>query len=296
MQCVGVDVGGTHISCGRFRIGPDGVKVQSVLRQNVHAHGEAEKLLEEFATALQTVAGPDLASIAKIGFAFPGPFDYQNGICLIPPNLAKYEHLYGCNIRQELARRIPFQRPILFMNDAACFALGEHRQGGARGSRRTLALAIGTGFGSTFLAEGVPVTAGAQIPQDGMLWHVPHKGQIADETFSARGLLRAWTALTGASLQGVKELEALASSGDERARSVFAGWGEEMAAFLLPWLQSCDVDTIVIGGNIAKAWTWFIPALRRGIPDSIRLNPAELGESAQMLGAACISNEQERTV
>src|SRR5690606_2455379 len=40
-----------------------------------------------------------------IGFAFPGPFDYKNGISYIQ-GIDKFDSLYGVNIREELMRRI----------------------------------------------------------------------------------------------------------------------------------------------------------------------------------------------
>lgn len=285
---LGVDVGGSHITCALFDSDTAAMIQDRNLRASIHTHGEKDVILGEFAEVLKQAAGEHLNQVASIGFAFPGPFDYEQGICLIPPALAKYEKLYGVNIRTELTQRLDFHGTMRFMNDAACFALGEYRLGGARGSQRTLALAIGTGFGSTFLADGKPVTQGAGIPKDGMLWHVPYKGGIADDTFSSRGLVKAWKDASGETINGAKEIDDLARAGDLRALAVFEQWGGQMAECLNPWLLTLDVDTIVLGGNIAKAWDWFVPALKRGIGDSVRVNPAELGESAQMIGAAFI--------
>jgi len=258
------------------------------MRADIHTHGEPDVILAEFEQVIKQVAGDYLNSVSSIGFAFPGPFDYEQGICLIPPELAKYEKLFGANIKTELTRRLGFRGTMHFMNDAACFAIGEYRMGGARGSKRTLALAIGTGFGSTFLADGKPVTQGVAVPKDGMLWHVPYKGGIADDTFSSRGLVKAWKDLSGETINNAKELDDLACAGDQRAHAVFEQWGGQLAECLNPWLSALDVDTIVLGGNIAKAWDLFVPALKRGIGDSVQVNPAELGESAQMIGAALI--------
>jgi glucokinase len=121
-----------------------------------------------------------------------------------------------------------------------------------------------------------------------MLWHVPYKDGIADDTFSSRGLVKAWKDVSGETINGAKEIDDLARAGDQRARAVFEQWGGQMAECLNPWLSAFGVDTIVLGGNIAKAWDWFVPALKRGVGDSVRVNPAELGESAQMVGAALI--------
>ncbi len=285
---LGVDVGGSHITCALFDADTAAMIQDQSMRASIHTHGERDVILAEFAKVLKQVAGERLSEVSSIGFAFPGPFDYEEGICLIPPALAKYEKLYGVNIKADLTQRLDFHGTMRFMNDAACFAIGEYRMGGARGSQRTLALAIGTGFGSTFLADGKPVTQGAAVPKDGMLWHVPHKGGIADDTFSTRGLKKAWKDLTGEDVSGAKELEDFANAGDVRATSVFERWGEEMSHCINPWLSAFGVDTIVLGGNISKAWDLFVPALKRGIGASIRVNPAELGESAQMIGAAFI--------
>jgi glucokinase len=286
---LGVDVGGSHISCALIDSATCTLVHDRLLRADIHTHAESDVILAEFAEVIKRSAGDSLTATSTIGFAFPGPFDYEQGICLIPPELAKYEKLFGVNIKEELTRRLGFQGTMHFMNDAACFAIGEYRMGGARSSKRTLALAIGTGFGSTFLAEGKPVTQGSTVPEDGMLWHVPYNGGIADDTFSSRGLVRAWKEATGETIAGAKELEVLARAGDQRALAIFQNWGRQMAECLTPWLSACHVDTIVLGGNIAKAWDWFVPALKCGIGANIRVAPAELGESAQMIGAALIA-------
>jgi len=285
---LGIDVGGSHITCALFDAATSTLMQDRGVRADIHTHGERDVILNEFAQVIQQVAGEYLNAVSAIGFAFPGPFDYDQGICLIPPALTKYEKLFGVNVKAELTRRLAFQGTMHFMNDAACFAIGEYRMGGARGSQRTLALAIGTGFGSTFLADGQPVTHGDNVPKDGMLWHVPYNGGIADDTFSSRGLVKEWKDLTGETVSGAKELDDLARAGDQRALALFAQWGGQMAECLNPWLLASGVDTIVLGGNIAKAWDWFVPSLKRGIGQDIRVNPAELGEAAQMIGAALI--------
>jgi glucokinase len=135
---LGVDVGGSHIACALFDYDTCSLIHDRVLRSEIHTHGACNDILAEFAEVLKGVAGDHLSETSAIGFAFPGPFDYEQGICLIPPELAKYENLFGVNIKTELTRRLAFQGTMHFMNDAACFAIGEYRMGGARGSKRTL--------------------------------------------------------------------------------------------------------------------------------------------------------------
>ena len=57
--------------------------------------------------------------------AFPGPFDYAKGICLLR-GLDKYDALYGVDLRRAFSRGSGIApEDILFTNDASAFALGE---------------------------------------------------------------------------------------------------------------------------------------------------------------------------
>jgi len=60
-------------------------------------------------------ADPD--ELLGIAFGFPGPFDYQNGLCFIQGQ-SKYDHLYQVNIKDELKKLLNFNKSILFCNDA----------------------------------------------------------------------------------------------------------------------------------------------------------------------------------
>lgn len=44
-----------------------------------------------------------------IRLAFPGPFDYEQGICLMK-GLDKYDRLYGINLRQVFSERLGVAR------------------------------------------------------------------------------------------------------------------------------------------------------------------------------------------
>ena len=288
---LGMDIGGSHVTCARVDAVSFEMLAERVVRREFDTHGSAESVLSVFAEVIHASAGQDWAGVAGIGFAFPGPFDYPNGICRIPPELKKFEQCYGLNVREALHARLDFKGPIGFLNDAACFAIGEFFAGGARGSARTLVITLGTGFGTTFLAGGHPVTAGDTVPErDGMLWHVPFAGGMADDTFSTRGLVHAWQEASGEKAQGVKEIAQRALQGDLRAVGVFQTFGSRMAEFLAPWLTRFGADTVVLGGNIAKDWSLFVPSLESGVrglvPHPVRIKPSELGEKAQMLGAA----------
>ena len=49
---------------------------------------------------------------------------------------------------------------IRFMNDASSFAVGEAWAGSAAGFNRSLSITFGTGFGSAFISNRIPIVDG----------------------------------------------------------------------------------------------------------------------------------------
>jgi len=287
---VGIDVGGSHVTAALIDAETFEMLPQHEARRHIDTCGEVDAVLSAFTDAVRASAGELWDNVAGIGVAFPAPFDYPNGICLITPEQNKFTRFYGVNVRQELATRLDFAKPITFLNDAAAFAIGEYFAGSAKGSARSLVITLGTGFGASFLAEGRPVVTGGLVPEGGELWDQPFKDGIADDNFSTRGLVKAWKAASGEDAPGVKEIAQTALKGDTRGIAMFNAFGAELAEFLAPWFVKFGVDRFVIGGNIAKDWDLFVPAFEaalktRGV-DGVTVKPSQLGENAQIVGAA----------
>ena len=94
-------------------------------------------------------------SIAGAGFAFPGPFDYKNGISLMK-EINKYDSIYGVSIETEIKKKLPILQkiPFKFLHDIEAFALGEYYFGLDAKPNRVFCLCIGTGTGSAFFLIG----------------------------------------------------------------------------------------------------------------------------------------------
>jgi len=287
---VGIDVGGSHVTAALIDAETFEMLPQSEARRHIDTCGEVDAVLSAFTDAVRASAGDLWDNVEGIGLAFPGPFDYPNGICLITPEQNKFTKFYGVNVKQELAERLGFAKPIKFLNDAAAFAIGEYFAGGAKGSARSLVITLGTGFGASFLAEGRPVVTGGLVPEGGELWDQPFKDGIADDNFSTRGLVKAWKAASGEDAAGVKAIAQLARDGDSRGVAVFSTFGAELAEFVAPWFAKFGVDRFVIGGNIANAWDLFVPAFEEALQahgvNGVTVKPSQLGENAQIVGAA----------
>lgn len=283
-ELIGVDVGGSHITCARVKAETFELVRESIVRRHVDTNASVDEVMAVFVDGIRAAAGGSLDSIAGIGLAFPGPFDWEKGVCLITAGQGKFRNFYTVNVRSELQTRLGFSGAIGFLNDAACFAVGEYAAGAAKGAKRALAITLGTGFGASFICEGKPVTTGDTVPVGGELWDSPYKSGIADDAFSTRGQVAAWKAASGESVAGGKEVDMAARKGDARALQLFADFGKSLATFLTPHLEKFGVETLVVGGSIAGSFDLFAPALKQGLTCAVK--KSILGEDAQMVGAA----------
>ncbi len=238
MDCVTLclDVGGTEIKAAPVQ---NGTLLTPIQYFPAHAHGTFAELSAHFSNVLQTLyqLAPAGSKIDGVHFAFPGPFDYENGVCLIE-GLDKYEAFFEKNLRELF---FPFCSDFLhspsqirFINDAAAFCLGEMHFGGAIGSKKTLAVCIGTGCGSAFGLNGKLAPEGTpHVPPHGYLYPTPFLDGCLDDYLSKRGLVALSLEMLGEPLEGAK-LSQLAQSGNELAKACFFKFGQRIAEGLAP--------------------------------------------------------------
>jgi predicted NBD/HSP70 family sugar kinase/mannose-6-phosphate isomerase class I len=284
---VGVDVGGTHVTAAVVDSGRERVSDASRVRLDVDSGAAAHAILCAWVDAIgRSIAAAGVGEVGGgIGFAMPGPFDYPRGISLMRGHGGKFASLFGVNVRQFIAGALGIEPGLVtFRNDAACFALGEAWLGAGRGASRVVGVTLGTGLGSAFVRDGAAVTRGAEVPPDGQLWCVPLGGQIAEEQFSARGLLRRYEQTTGRKLSDVAQLAERAHQ-DAVARATFDQWGEALGRFLRPFLEHFGAQRLVVGGSIAKSWSLFRDALA-GACAGVDVRQASRFEDAALIGAA----------
>ena len=282
---IGVDVGGSHIACAAVSLQHGKLLPGTLSRVDVESMADAEEIFGAWAQALNaTLANIDATNLAGIGFAMPGPFDYRDGISKMEH---KFPKLYGKVIADELQPLLDCDAPLSmrFLNDATSFAVGEAWLGRGKGARKVVAATLGTGFGSAFIDDGVPVVERDDVPEEGCLWHLPYADGIADEYFTTRWFVKRFPEVAGQDVSGAKEVAEAARAGNAEALRVFEDYGRSMGGFLTPWLQKFAADVVVLGGNIAGAYELFGPALVDACP-GVRFEVSSLGENAAMIGAA----------
>ena len=287
---VGVDIGGSHITCALIDLEKNEIIRETLTEMPVDNQGEAHEIIETWSEAIgRSMRNIDSCQIKGIGFAMPGPFDYVNGICLIK-GIPKYEKLYGINVGTEisLALGLTEDQSIRFMNDAFSFAVGESIAGQAADSTKSMAITLGTGFGSAFIDNHVPVVTGDSVPRLGYVYHIKYKDGIADDYFSTRWFIRRYKELTGKDAAGVKSIadEAIRK---ENVREIFVEFGSSLGEFLAPILNRFGATVLVLGGNISRAYDLFGPSLESGLQRKNCTSKAYtslLKEDAALLGSA----------
>jgi glucokinase len=293
---IGTDIGGSHISAVLIDIENKSILTDSFSNHKVNNKDSAETILQNWVFAIEQSIGTKTSQeISGIGFAMPGPFDYANGIAKFTHEVAKFENLNGVDVGFQMRKLLGFspEQPIRFMNDATSFAVGETWIGSASDYSKTIAITLGTGFGSAFIEAGIPVLSRKDVPKLGCLWHLPFRDGIADDYFSTRWYINRYAKETGKTVSGVRDVAELAVK-DPIAANLFIEFGANLGEFLGPWIAKFDAQNIVIGGNMVKAWELFGSEFKQSLTaQNVNANIclSELGETAAMIGSARLIDE-----
>lgn len=265
------DVGGTSIKAAVVK-GNGEVLDSSVQHYDSKANGSKEEMIEHLVHLIVIQAayadGPN-DSIAGIGYAFPGPFDYKKGISHVR-SIGKFDSLFGVSLRDEILVRldrdypdlIPGNIPIVFENDASLFGLGQYDIGHARKYKKSICLTLGTGLGSVFIEEGSVITRREDVPEGGWVYHLPFGSSILDDYLSRRGILRLAEQEGLDPKLDVRELAALTDQGNEITKKVFLRFGENLGRGLKPVVQKFRPEALIFGGQIAKCSRHFLEVMK----------------------------------
>ncbi|MEO0049326.1 MAG: hypothetical protein RL556_658 [Actinomycetota bacterium] len=284
------DVGGSHITCAVASTTetPAGrtAKVLSRKSFGIDSHASAVEIMDAWAAACLEVSGNKSVGWT---FAMPDPFDYETGLALFE-NVGKFENLYGVNVRDGLAQRLKLEpAQIKFIHDATSYAVGEWAFGELAGSNRMMVITLGTGVGSGFLINGLPVKTGHSVPINGTIHRDFIDGVPLEDVVSTRAIVARYELVSGDNAS-VEQITGLARNQDATAIAVLAGAIEALGKALGNRVLSFDADALVIGGSIAKSWDVLEGPFRAGLESSIgsrqiKLAPTTMFDDAPLLGA-----------
>ena len=272
------DVGGLFIRGGVVNHQGDLI-TDTVSYYPSNSAADREQLLENFIDIIsrQILTIMDKYFVIQgIAFAFPGPFDYKKGICLIN-GVNKFDSLYGVDLRSELMERLTKQRifmkrvdpqfQIIFENNVNMFALGEWHLRKDKAFNKIMYLTIGNGTGSAFLEQGEIITDRKDVPPNGWVYNIPFQTSIVDDYISTRGIRRIAKQLGIDSNLDIEQIAGAARAGQEDMKKVFHLFGESLGELLTKVSSQFSPDALVIGGQISKSYDLYKDEVQFALKD-----------------------------
>ncbi|MDR1283898.1 MAG: ROK family protein [Opitutaceae bacterium] len=301
LSCIlAIDTGGTFFKSAF--VDPDGeILADTQHTVPVDSQGPASGIMAAYSSVLETafaaasVAVADAFTPARrivaIGVSTPGPFDYARHTSLMTH---KFQAIRGLDLRRELRELYSEigDTPLWFIHDAHAFVIGEHGHGAARGHERVIGVTLGTGIGCGCMIDGAIRDNGSGGPLVS-IFQKPCRDGLLEDYVSRRGIIRLYREHAGRDAPpglDVAEIAALALTREDRAaQAAFADAGRALGETLRPVIDELSATCLVTGGQIARAFPLFGPALTDALAGcgSLRLvTAARHIDTASLYGAA----------
>jgi glucokinase len=304
---VGIDLGGTSIKAAL--VSPE---LDMLVRAEVPTDISSQSaLLDEIERTVRQVAGG--SEFAAAGFGLPSQIDQRSGRVADSTNVPIVDVPFG----EEMRRRLGV--PTRVDNDANAACLAETRIGAAKGAQDVIMLTLGTGVGGGLVlggelyrgANGFAGELGHMVVDEhgpSCQGHCPNRGCL-EALASSSGLLHAAAAVAdstpggtlAAAYAGGEPLTPRwvldrAMAGDPDCVAAVARVGRHVGVAISSFVNIFNPEVVVIGGGLAAAGDLLLgPAIReagaRALPSGwsrVRVVPAELGNTAGVLGAAAL--------
>ncbi len=300
---LGIDLGGTKTEAVVVQTDPSGL-LRELVRERIATPKEDgyEAIVASTARIARAVAeraGVELSTL-PVGIGMPGGIVRRTGLV----KNSNTTCLNGRPFREDLSRALGF--PVVFENDANCFALAEATHGAARAyvGGVVFGVIIGTGVGGGVVIRGA-IHGGPQ----GIAGEWGHHGVWAGQPEArlcycgSRGCVEAYA--SGPALEAeylrrtgvhrsLSEIALLAGR-DADADAVLTDLHETFGRGLANVIDVVDPDAIVIGGGVSNLPSLYTIGRERVAAYvfndelSTPLLKNELGDSAGVLGAALLT-------
>ena len=291
-RVLAVDIGGTKILAGL--VAADGTTAASEQVATPAREGPAAIIaaVVGLCQRLQGEHGP----VSRCGVGTAGVVGKHGEITSATNHLTGWA---GTMLQDRLAEALDM--PVTVLNDVQAVGLCEAVLGAAKGHASALVLALGTGVGGAIVRNG-RVERGAYGIAGSVGHHLspvrrgrpcPCGGTDHLEAYASGTAMEAeYRARTGRSA-GLRDIAALARSGDLVATAVIAEAADVLGAVIGSANNVIDADIVVVGGGVLALQDLLLPrardAARRealGLSKAVEIVPAEFGTTACLIGAA----------
>lgn len=250
-------------------------------------------------------------NVMGIGIGVPGPVDFSAGTVVSPPIMPGWDRY---PIADTVQQWFPFAN-VVVDNDVNVMALGEMRQGAARGADHVISVKMGTGIGAGIVCEG-RIYRGSSgcagdighicVDKNGPMCPCGNKGCLEKIAGGAgiaeRALAGARAGRSPALMQryesngnvlGAQDVGVAAQQGDAFAIEVVRESGRLVGEVLAALVNFYNPDMIVIGGGVSNLGDLLLSSIRqavfkRSLPlatRNLQIVFSGIGPDAGMLGA-----------
>ncbi len=272
------DIGGTHITCAVVDISTWQILEHTISRSHVNSSQSAKSILQIWAQTIIQSINKSGTTITRLGFAVPGPFDYEKGISLMNGQ-DKYDALFRINVGQELNDLLSQDKQINFINDAAAFLQGEVFAAKLAEKPAVLGITLGTGLGSSVWRRN-------QKAFDADLWNTTYREGIFEEYLATRWFTQRFHELSGCREEGFREI-LLKHYKTEAFEILMDEYSISFSDFLTHFSNLHQCKTFILGGNIAQAFD-IISNYNSEKFAPFEIHVGQYAEKAAILGAASL--------
>lgn len=303
---IAVDLGGTRVRAARLDR-----SLQIVQRNETLTEDERglDATLERIKEIIRSVWPTDDTRVMGIGISAPGPLNPMTGVVVAPPNLKGWHNVpLGDILHSE------FSVPVYVGNDANVAGLAETVLGAARGYRHVIFLTISTGIGSGMICDGKMLLGSVGLGAEAghiIMMIGDHVSTLEKEAAGpalvrkARARIEAGEKTRIAEMVG-GELDHItgatvgnaALEGDAVALDIVRTAGRVIGLGIVSLLHLFNPEIVVLGGGVSNNLRELLfdpmrEAIRehcidRAYWESLRVEPAALGENVSLIGAGAL--------
>ncbi len=279
---LGIDIGGTNTKLGLV----DKAGTVSGFRSfPTRAQGtDPSRFLEELALNVSGVIATSGVEVTGIGVCAHGYIDDERRgpfICEGTPALR------GLDLRAWLEEK--FNLPALVSNDLAAHALAEYAFGAGRGTRRFMAMAIGTGLGAGVVVDGKPLRfVGGTTGDTGRVILKPGEAKCvygvsgsAESLCGTAFIERQARAQYGRSMTARQVIQAARAGSDPIALSIIGQVGENAGWALASLCSIFLPDKVALSGGTTQAGMALLQPCRRKFEEMVGDYHRKLAELSQ---------------
>ena len=232
----------------------------------IDSDGTREEIERSFATVVadgNAIAQKSGYTLAGVGVAFPGPFDYNTGISYMTHKFAALEKVSVKDLFHSFPE-IGADKPVVFMHDVTAAVLGELKFGAAQEYKNVAVVTLGTGLGFSHTQNGEIQFSQFGSPSTS-IYNRPYREGVLEDYASKRGFLRSYAEVRGEANPEdltVAMIGGMCGEGNAQALESFERVGEILATELKPLLEEFNIECLLFGGQISRSFAYFEPALR----------------------------------